>query len=342
MRNDEKPLISVIIPVYNVEKYLRRCVKSVLSQTYKNLEVLLIDDGSTDRSPDICDELAKKDKRIRVIHQENRGVASTRNNGVRAASGDLIAFIDSDDFVTKDYLDVLYQDMVNTGSDIAVCSMKEVYEEWVQAHKQKRNSKTRKKDSPSFIEICCGYGKYNQLFNENKILTISPCCKLYKSKVFDGINYPDGLIHEDEYVAHHILSRADKVSYDSRIGYLYYKGNDEKCSITQNRFSIKRLDALPALEDRIKFMESIGDKELIKKAYLDFLKRVQYYYYGVKYNYPEKYELYQKIFNDYRKHYEQCEKYLSMKHKIQFLIFLKFPVINFHLKNILGRKSIST
>ena len=113
-------LISVIVPVYRVEKYLERCVKSILSQTYKNLEVILVDDGSPDQCPAICDACAEKDARVKVIHQENKGLSGARNAGIDAASGEYLAFVDSDDYVSPHFIEELYQLLQDTGCAIVI------------------------------------------------------------------------------------------------------------------------------------------------------------------------------------------------------------------------------
>ena len=115
------PLISVIVPVYRVEAYLERCVKSILSQTYKNLEVILVDDGSPDQCPAICDACAEKDARVKVIHQENKGLSGARNAGINAASGEYLAFVDSDDYVSPHFIEELYQLLQDTGCAIGQC-----------------------------------------------------------------------------------------------------------------------------------------------------------------------------------------------------------------------------
>ena len=115
------PLITVIVPVYNVEKYLTRCVDSIINQTYKNLEIILVDDGSTDSSPAICDNYAKKDSRINVIHKQNNGASSARNAALDIASGDYIGFVDSDDYINRDMYASLFDSIVDSGSDMAIC-----------------------------------------------------------------------------------------------------------------------------------------------------------------------------------------------------------------------------
>ena len=118
------PLISVIVPVYKAEKYLDKCVQSIVNQTYKNLEIILVDDGSPDNCPEMCDEWAKKDSRIKVIHKENGGVSSARNAGLDNSFGDYIGFVDSDDFIENDFYECLYDNLVENGADISFCTFK--------------------------------------------------------------------------------------------------------------------------------------------------------------------------------------------------------------------------
>lgn len=122
----EEPLISVIVPVYNVEKYLDKCVDSIVNQTYKNLEIILVDDGSPDNCPKMCDDWARKDKRIRVIHKKNGGVSSARNLGINNANGECIGFVDSDDWIEKKYIQKLYETLIQEGADIALCGCNRV------------------------------------------------------------------------------------------------------------------------------------------------------------------------------------------------------------------------
>ena len=124
MRND---LISVIVPVYNVELYLQQCIDSILNQTYSNLEIILIDDGSTDNSSIICDINLEKDHRIKVIHKQNGGLSNARNVGVKNAQGKFVAFIDSDDYISEDYIEVLYRLICKYNADISVCRFRYVF-----------------------------------------------------------------------------------------------------------------------------------------------------------------------------------------------------------------------
>lgn len=125
--SNKSPLISVIVPVYNVEEYLPKCIDSIINQTYKNLEIILVDDGSPDNSPKICDDYAKKDKRIKVIHKKNGGVSSARNYGIKESTGEYISFVDADDWVDRKYIEVLYSTSIEYNSDYVCCGYNRVY-----------------------------------------------------------------------------------------------------------------------------------------------------------------------------------------------------------------------
>ena len=121
-------LISVIVPIYNVEKYLERCVESIINQTYKNLEIILVDDGSPDNCPQMCDDYAKKDSRIKVVHKKNGGLSDARNAGMKVATGEYVSFIDSDDYISLDFYETLLETIVDNDSDIVECSVVKFYE----------------------------------------------------------------------------------------------------------------------------------------------------------------------------------------------------------------------
>ena len=184
------PLISVIVPVYRVEKYLERCVKSILSQTYKNLEVILVDDGSPDQCPAICDACAEKDARVKVIHQENKGLSGARNAGIDAASGEYLAFVDSDDYVSPHFIEELYQLLQDTGCAIGQCRFSYV----------KGDGLVEEGDSAFCIYR--GESLMEQLYGPEEKATcfVVAWNKLYRAELFKetGIRYPEGRIHEDE------------------------------------------------------------------------------------------------------------------------------------------------
>lgn len=225
-------LISIVIPVYNVEKYLNNCVYSVCNQTYQNLEIILVDDGSTDKSGEMCDAFAKTDERIKVVHKKNGGLSDARNVGIDIAMGKFIMFVDSDDYITNYAVDYLYKLIKETGANISVGKL-EV---------------TKKLTSEGILHIGQIYTYTNkeavgQLLYANLFSTSAPA-KLYERNLFENIRFPVGKLHEDLYTIYKIMDKAHKVVYGSELVYFYYHRTG---SITASKFSAKRLDAIDAL-----------------------------------------------------------------------------------------------
>ena len=249
-------LISVIVPVYQVEKYLERCVKSILSQTYKNLEVILVDDGSPDQCPAICDACAEKDARVKVIHQENKGLSGARNAGIDAASGEYLAFVDSDDYVSPHFIEELYQLLQDTGCAIGQCRFSYV----------KGDGLVEEGDSAFCIYR--GESLMEQLYGPEEKATcfVVAWNKLYWAELFKetGIRYPEGRIHEDEATTYRLFHEAKKLAFLDRALYGYYTENGG--SIT-SVFSAKRLQWLTAHEERIAFFKKNGYEKLLPAAY---------------------------------------------------------------------------
>lgn len=186
------PEISVIIPVYNVEEYLCHCVDSVLAQTFKDIEVILVDDGSTDRCPQICDHYQKKDPRVKVIHKKNGGQADARNAGLEIASGIFIGFVDADDFVSPRMFDVLYRYAKSNDADIVKCKMKFVKE---------GDTVIEPPPAAPIVKIFKGEDIVNNYYPDFLyLLTTTVCNKLYSKKIFCEIRFPKGQYYEDSYI----------------------------------------------------------------------------------------------------------------------------------------------
>ncbi|MBW8348410.1 glycosyltransferase [Bacillus sp. IITD106] len=234
-----KPEVSVIVPVYNVENYLVRCIESILSQTLKNIEIILINDGSTDNSGNICNEYASLDKRIKVIHKENGGLSSARNAGIKIASGCYLGFVDSDDYIDPHMYKNLYELCKKTDSDIGVCRFgRKINGKMVTEVKEKK-----------VIELN-NVEAMRQLFR-GELYRFSVCNKLFKKSCFKNIMFPEGRIHEDLSTSYKLFSNAKKVIYTSNIGYIYVKRDG---SILASKFNEKRLDAFLGWEEIIPFM----------------------------------------------------------------------------------------
>lgn len=225
----KEPLISVIIPVYNVEEYLDRCLESVVNQTYKNIEIILIDDGSTDSSGKMCDEWAQKDKRIKVIHQKNMGISAVRNRGIREAKGELISFIDSDDEAYSDYLETMYCDLTENNCDLA---MTKHYVKYPLTTKEAFSGATtifnNPKDCLKEMLLC-------------RDVDVSPWGKLYKKSLFEDVEYPEGKIFEDVATFHAIVFNSKKIILNSTPHYNYII---RRKSISQQYFHKEKLDLI--------------------------------------------------------------------------------------------------
>lgn len=238
------PLISIIIPVYKVEDYLERCINSVIDQTYRNLELILVDDGSPDRCPVICDEYAQKDSRIRVIHRENGGLAEARNSGLDIAKGEFISFVDSDDAIHPQFIASLYKAIIQTGSDLALCGFLNIFKEDDEIITDFADSQV---NSYTGVELLNGAYDIEHIVAWNK---------LYKKEIWQRLRYPKGKYHEDEFVFHSVFYSAKKICKIATPLYYYFRRED---SITTSKGSMllkRKLDMLEAEGLRLKFGKS--------------------------------------------------------------------------------------
>lgn len=260
-----KPLISVIIPIYGVEKYLKRAVDSVLGQTYRNLDIILVDDGSPDGCGKICDAYAAKEARVRVVHKENGGLSDARNAGLRIAGGDYIAFLDSDDYYAPRFIEILYEQICRHDADVAVCTY-EVTEALGPESGPDFASYCKSYDAGELQAVC--YDRSQMLLNQYDALCqdatyfIVAWNKLYKASLWKGITFPVGKIHEDEATIYKVFDRIKKGVYLRMPLYAYFSMPG---SITREKFSLKRLDWMDALDDRIAYFAR-REEEMLQRA----------------------------------------------------------------------------
>lgn len=229
MKNSEN-LISVVVPVYKVEAYLNRCIDSILSQTYKNFELILINDGSPDNCPAICDAYASKHNCVKVIHKENKGVSAARNKGIEIAKGKYIAFVDSDDYIHPDYLSTLMFMLNNSEAQLSMCAYKKVFD----------SEKNEIKVSYNF-KIISDLLAMDMLLNDQS--KCAPWAKLYDINLFKEVRFPEGKIMEDMFVMPTLFSKAKVIAINSQELYYY---NQEGLSITRSSFNYKKLDMVEA------------------------------------------------------------------------------------------------
>ena len=241
-------MISVIVPIYNVEKYVRACIESVINQTYSDLEILLIDDGSTDGGGIICDEYAKRDSRIEVIHKVHGGISDTRNTGLDRAKGELIAFVDGDDFIVPNFLERLYAAMISGGVDIVEC-----WHEIVSEDGAVLTEKCEDKKGSRFITV----SQWMTETNLRNFLTVVVWNKLYKRYLWDNVRFPFGRVHEDTATTYKLIYKAGKVL---RIYEKLYFYRQRKSSITKSPLNDqKKQDSIFAFTDQASFFEEKGD-----------------------------------------------------------------------------------
>lgn len=265
----ENALVSVIVPVYQVEKYLERCIDSILNQSYHNLEILLIDDGSKDKSGVICDAYACRDSRIQVYHKKNGGLSDARNYGIDRAKGEYLAFIDSDDFISYDFIQVLLEISIKYQSDITVCDFERVSGD-VLSGLESDGIKVYTK-AEALAEICKNTGRH--------VLMTVAWNKLYKKELFEGIRYPVGKLHEDEATTYRLIDRTDRVVVSEKKMYGYYMSTS---SIMRSDYNKRRLDIIGILLDRIRFFHERAQYQLEKEVKNQLSYTLIYHYYNVR------------------------------------------------------------
>ena len=308
------PLISVIVPIYNVECYLKTCIDSIVNQTYSNLEIILVDDGSPDKSPEICDEYAKNDSRVKVIHQENGGLAHARNVGIAKSSGEYLTFIDSDDYVSNDYVESLYKGIAELGADISLASFYPF------------------KDDEACLqtsELCA----YEIISKENAIRRycfinvgcsmpfISACNKIYRRSLFDGIEFPKGKLYEDAFTTYKLIDRAKKIVFTTSKFY-FYRLNSQ--SILGQSFREKHLEMVEAFRSGMDYFNQKGECVIAEMFLPPLLMREIYCWWGVK-RILKNEQLSQKMINEYR---ADCKELKYGKHVGMFW-YVVFKLISF-------------
>ncbi|MBR2903596.1 MAG: glycosyltransferase, partial [Clostridia bacterium] len=247
-------LISVIVPIYGVEKYLNKCVESIANQTHKDLEIILVDDGSKDNCPVLCDEWAKKDARVKVVHKENGGLSDARNAGYPFVTGDYISFIDSDDYIEPTFYETLLKAMEKSGAEIAECGTRYVDEEGKEL--KLRQSQDGEFDKiTALLRLIKEDGLYQTVWN-----------KLYKKEVVDGLLFEKGKYNEDEFWTYRVFDKATKIVSVETALYNYLQRSS---SIIGVGYNIRRLDGLDALYERMEYLQRY--EELSKQLHQDFV-----------------------------------------------------------------------
>ena len=256
MENAEKtPELSIIVPIYKVEKYLDECIQSILGQTFTDLELILVDDGSPDACPQMCDAAAEQDSRVRVIHQKNGGLSAARNTGIEAARGNWLGFVDSDDFVAPDFYEKLYNAAVNADADCAVCSVQLTHEDG-----------SRMDTPPQWKAYGGGYTGEEILKTitwQDNVPYLVAWNKLYRREVFRTLRYPVGRINEDVFVFAELFDTIKKVACVEQPLYFYRQRTG---SIMQSKCTLRSLDEFWGMVECFDYFMAHGYKELLSAA----------------------------------------------------------------------------
>lgn len=250
MENLKQPLVSVIVPIYKVETYINRCIDSIITQTYANLEIILVDDGSPDKCGEICDNYALQDRRIKVIHKENGGLSDARNVAIDKATGDFFTFIDSDDYVDCHYVEYLYKVMEKTEVDCVLCDFE----------KFSKEPMLTKNIYFCDYKIFSSLTALEMILYQNKLVP-SAWAKLYKREVFNNIRYPNGMLYEDLAIIYDVMKNCSTIAFLPLKLYFYF----QRPNSILGEFYTKRLDVLDVVDGIVKKCE-IENPSLISAA----------------------------------------------------------------------------
>ena len=310
-------LISIVVPIYKVEKFLPICIESIINQSYRNLELILVDDGSPDSCPSICEKYKQMDSRIKVIHKKNGGLSDARNSGLKIAEGKWITFIDSDDYIGTDFLKELYKVGMLNGADISICDYCTVLDN--------NGQEKRSLEELEFSNIECLESMYHPKIHGMEFVAWG---KLYKTTLFkkNSIEYPVGKIHEDIFTTYKLIYAASKIVFSTYIGYFYRIRKD---SIMTSRFNLKRLAILDAREEACDFFLEKNEIYVFNLALNAYLREFIILYSqltGCKTDfnlYKEKNKLTQR-YNAATKKYIKMST-MDIKHRLLYKMFAVLP-----------------
>ncbi|MGM8364857.1 glycosyltransferase family 2 protein [Virgibacillus sp. W0181] len=323
------PKVSIIALIYNLEAYTPLCINSVLEQTFEDFELILVNDGSTDNSGRICEEYAKKDERIVVIHKNNAGIAAARNTGIAHASGKYITFIDCDDYFHEQMVEILYKQIVTNKADIAMCDFLPTKE----GIEDQRKDRLEDYTVSTYTNRQVLYGLY-----EEGHTYVVPWNKLYRKELFKNVKYPDGYLYDDEFTAHRLLYEAKKTVYVHVPLYFYVIRNG---STTHSPMTEKKFDKVLALHDRAEFFRLKNLPELEEKALDNFTVYFFWYYLNSQIELPKADDRRTEIKKIYNQLFFRIIKsrQTNKREKVVYSVFRFSPYIHKHLFTDLGRKT---
>lgn len=310
---ENRNLISVVVPIYNIEGYVRKCIDSVINQTYRNLQIILVDDGSSDLSGEICDEYSTRDDRIIVIHQNNGGLSAARNSGIDAAIGDYIAFVDGDDWIHPQMYEIMLNALLQNGADMVTCQF------------------TQDDENAFLSPIDEDKMEYRLItgtvaMSDVEVPLVVAWNKLYKRCIFAELRYPVGRLHEDEFIAHRIFHECKKIVVLDHPLYFYtIRSGSIVSKINEKRIN----DALDAFLDRIEFSLSSGWDDALPFAVSRYCKYCTDMYMGIAKG--------KIILNDFDRYKlwnlekKMCERFSDIQLDDDYRLFAKSPQKYIHL-----------
>lgn len=319
-------LISVIVTVYNIEPYIMRCVESLIGQTYHNLEIILVNDGSTDRSGQICDEAAAKDERIHVIHKPHEGVSAVRNAGLAAANGEYIGFVDGDDWVDSNMYQAMHDACVKYQAQIAVCRYKKVGEE-------------SQNKGPTDAVVCLNRNEAMEIYvcgHEQYIIYPSVWSKLFHKNVVEGLQFVPGKESEDIMFSTQALNKVEKCVYLDTPYYTYVanrQGSIMNKKIGERRFAHE----IPFWKEQTAYLQKEGMTELAEKSKYHFYRRMLFYYLEFKKKKGREYE--KRMISLLRGEKDEIEEvyknsFVAKGDKARMKLFLKSPWLYYYVVKI--------
>lgn len=328
-----RPLISVIIPIYNVEAYLNKCIESIVNQTYQNLEIILVDDGSPDNCPTMCDEWSEKDSRIKVIHKQNGGLSDARNIGAEYSKGEYLTFVDSDDYLAENCIELLWDVFYRNDVQMSVGSFEKVYNDIVEKRSFTGETEiyTPQQYMLSFYE-----NVVDEVLFDKAVSFVIACCKLYKRSLFDEIKFPVGRYHEDEFTTYKLCFCCERIAYVDSPLYFYVQ---REGSIT-HAFAEKRMeDASAAFEERLDFFSKRNDcVQLYAAAALDLARVYKNNYISTERS--DNKQLTEKTLYNFKRHYNRIRKAgltkkLSLKLRLTYAFLFRCPKLFTAARNLL-------
>ena len=323
---NEHPLVSVVVPVYKVERWLDRCVRSIVRQSYQNLEIILVDDGSPDGCPALCDAWVVRDGRVRVIHKANGGLSDARNAGLDAMHGDLVAFVDSDDYVEPNYIEKLVDSLMRNNADIAISTI----------HREDENGR--------YVPAPYPYGgedltsewvmTAHDCMKDMRMVMIVAWNKLYCRRLWKEIRYPVGKINEDEFMFHRVLEQCNKIVLIPDALYHYVARTD---SIMHTKYSVRNLDGLEAHIDRLAMYARNGWHDLIAPTFELIVNDYYHALANLELHDTEEICRIRQLSKQLKSIQGGILPYLPIDNKINCLGFCNFPIAYLHLRQRIAK-----